>query len=148
MRLRTILEQNGKTATGIRVPPELVEGLGRGKRPPVRVTINGYTYRSTVSVMGGTYLLSVSAENREAAGIVAGQEIDVDVEPDTEPREVVVPPDLAMALDNVPEARRYFDGLSYSNKLRQVLSIEAAKNEATRQRRIGNAVAMLKQGGV
>jgi uncharacterized protein YdeI (YjbR/CyaY-like superfamily) len=96
-------------------------------------------------VEGDAYILSVSAENRDAAGVVAGEEVDVDIHLDTEPREVVVPPDLAMALDNVPEARRYFDELSYSNKLRQVLAIEAAKTETTRQRRIGNAVAMLRE---
>jgi len=146
MRFRAILEQTGKSATGIQVPAEIVERLGRGKKPPVRVTINGHTYRSSVAVMGGVYMLGVSAENRLAAGVVAGEAVDVDVLLDTEPREVVVPPDLAFALDNSPEARAFFDRLSYSNKMRQVLSIEAAKTEETRQRRIGKAVTMFKEG--
>ena len=64
MRFRTVLELGGKTATGIRVPAEVVEALGKGKRPAVRVTINGHTYRNTVAVMGGTYMVGVSAENR------------------------------------------------------------------------------------
>ncbi|MEA2844373.1 MAG: hypothetical protein QOJ69_2044, partial [Actinomycetota bacterium] len=98
MRFRTTLELGGKTATGIRVPDEVVEGLGSGKRPPVRVTINGHTYRSTVAVMGGAFMVGVSAEERSKAGVAAGDEVDVDIELDTEPREVVVPPDFAAAL--------------------------------------------------
>jgi hypothetical protein len=147
MSFRATLEQSGKTATGIQVPKEVVEGLGKGKRPPVLVTINGgYTYRSTVAVMGGVYMVSVSADNRQAAGVQAGDELEVDLQLDAEPREVVVPPDLALALDDFPEARMFFEGLSYSNKLRHVMSIDAAKTEDTRRRRIGKAVAMFREG--
>jgi len=66
MRFRTTVLQGGKTATGIRVPDEVVEALGSGKRPAVRVTINGFTYRSTVAVMDGAYMVGVSAENGRA----------------------------------------------------------------------------------
>lgn len=140
MRFRATLESGGRTATGIRVPPEVVAALGRGKRPAVTVTINdSHTYRSTVAVMGGEYLLGVSAENRAAAGVAAGDVLDVDLELDTAPRVVDVPADLTAALDGA--ARRTFDGLSYSNRRRHVLAVEGAKTEETRRRRIAAVVA-------
>ena len=108
MRFRTILEATGKTTTGIVVPPELVEELGAGKRPPVRVTINGYTYRNTVAAMGGAFWVGVSAEHRAGAGVAAGDHIEVELELDTAPREVTVPPDLADALDRDPAAKQFF----------------------------------------
>ena len=148
MNFRTIVELGGKTATGIRVPPEVVAALGSGKKPAVRVTINGYTYRSTVAVYGGEFFLPVSAEVRAGAGIAAEDEIEVAVELDTEPREVVVPHDLNAALESEPEARRFFDGLSYSNKRRIVLAIEDAKTAETRQRRIEKTVEKLREGRI
>ena len=146
MRFHSVIRLGGKTATGIPVPEEVVEGLGRGKRPPVRVTINGYTYRTTVAVRGGEFMLPISAENREGAGVAAGDEVDVDVELDAEPREVSVPQDFAEALDRDAEARRFFEGLSYSNKQRYVLPIEQAKAAETRRRRIAKAVSELREG--
>jgi hypothetical protein len=146
MQFRAIIQLNGKTATGIQVPAEVVENLGSGKRPPVRVTINGYSYRSTVASMSGVFMLPVSAEHREGAGVSAGDEVEVDLQLDTEPREVSVPPDFTEALNREPDARRFFDGLSYSQKLRHVLSIEEAKTAETRQRRIEKAVSMLREG--
>src|SRR3954471_8409186 len=127
MRFRAILELAGKTATGFRVPAEIVAALGSGKRPPVRVTINGYTYRNTVAVYGGVFMLGVSAEHRAAAGVQAGAELDIDIELDTAPREVTVPRDFAAALDADADARQAFDRLSYSHKQQHVLAIEQAK---------------------
>jgi bifunctional DNA-binding transcriptional regulator/antitoxin component of YhaV-PrlF toxin-antitoxin module len=146
MRFRATVELGGKTATGIRVPAEVVARLGPSKRPAVRVTINGHTYRSTVAPLGGAHMLPVSAEIRERAGVAAGDEVEVDIELDTEPREVTVPPDFAAALDRDADAKRSFDGLSYSNKRRYVLSIEEAKTEETRQRRIAKAIDTLRVG--
>jgi uncharacterized protein DUF1905/bacteriocin resistance YdeI/OmpD-like protein len=148
MRFRTIILSSGKTATGIRVPPEVLESLGSGKRPPVRVTINGYTYRSTVATVSGEFMVGVSAEVREAAGVAAGDDVDVDLELDTQPREVTVPPDFAEALDRDADARRFFDGLSYSNKRRFVLPIEQATSDEVRQRRIAKAVSTLHEGRI
>jgi hypothetical protein len=142
---RTI-QQSGKTTTGIQVPEEVIEALGSGKRPAVKVTINGYTYRSSVAVLGGRYMVGVSAEHRAGAGVAGGDEVDVDIEHDTAPREVRVPADLAAALDAEPAARRTFDGLSYSNKSWHVLQVEGAKTDETRQRRIARSVDILKQG--
>ena len=112
MRFRTTILQSGKTATGIRIPDEVVESLGAGRRPAVRVTIGGYTYRSTVAVMGDAYMVGVNAENRAAAGVKGGDEVDVEIELDTAPRTVEVPDDLAAALDAEPTARKTFDTLS------------------------------------
>jgi len=144
MRFGTVVLSSGKTTTGIRVPDEIVAGLGRGKRPPVRVTINGHTYRSTVAVMGGRFMVGVSAENRALAGVSGGDHVDVEIELDTEPREVAVPDDLARALQEEPAAKRFFDGLSYSKQQWFVLSVEGAKTPETRQRRVAKAIEMLR----
>jgi Bacteriocin-protection, YdeI or OmpD-Associated/Domain of unknown function (DUF1905) len=140
---RATVVQAGKTATGIEVPVDIVARLGTGKRPPVRVTINGHTYRSTVAVMGGAFMIPVSAENRKSAGIAGGEEVAVELELDAGPREVVVPADFAEALDHDPSAKRRFDSLSYSHQRAHVLAVEGAKAPETRQRRIAKAVATL-----
>ena len=142
---RASLRLNGKTATGIPVPAEVVESLGSGKRPKVRVTLNGHTYRSSVAPMGGEYLVSVSAEQRQSAGVAAGDEVDVHLELDTAPREVSVPADLAAALDADPEAARFFAGLSYSQKQWHVLAVEGAKTDETRQRRVAKSLQLLRE---
>jgi hypothetical protein len=146
MRFHTTILQAGKTATGIRIPDEIVEALGAGRKPPIRVTINGYTYRSMVAVMGGDYMVGVNADNRAGAGVAGGDEVDVDIELDKAPREVSVPADLAAALDAVPAARRTFDALSYSNKSWHTLQVEGAKTEETRQRRIARSIEILREG--
>jgi hypothetical protein len=146
MRFRTNLLATGKNAAGMVVPAKVVEALGSSKRPPVRVTINGHTYRSSVAVMGGKFMLGVSAEHRKAAGVAAGEVLDVDLELDTQPREVTVPRDFADALDREAEAKRSFDGLFDSNRLRHVLSIEDAKTPETRERRIAKSVSTLREG--
>jgi uncharacterized protein YdeI (YjbR/CyaY-like superfamily) len=96
--------------------------------------------------MGGAYMVGVNAEHRAAAGVAGGDQVDVEIELDTAPREVSVPDDLAAALDAEPEARRTFDGLSYSNKSWHVLQVTGAKTDETRQRRIAKSVGILKEG--
>jgi bacteriocin resistance YdeI/OmpD-like protein/uncharacterized protein DUF1905 len=146
MRLHARIEGTGKTAAGIEVPPEFVASLGPSRRPAVRVTIGGYTYRSSIASMGGRYMLGVSNETRERTGVAAGDEVDVDIELDPEPREVSVPDDFAAALDGDADARRAFDGLSYSNKRRFLIPIDEAKTSETRQRRIATTVDRLREG--
>ena len=148
MRFRTLILLNGKTATGVQVPAEVVAALGSSKKPAVRVTLNGYIYRSSVASMGGVFMLPISAEHRQGAGVAAGDEVEVELELDTEPREATIPTDFAEALDGDAEARRFFNGLAYSHKLRHVLAIEAAKTPETRQKRISKAVSMLREGKV
>jgi hypothetical protein len=146
-RFKATLLLEGKTATGFRVPPEIVEAIGQGKkRPPVLVTINGYTYRNTVAAYGDVFMIGVSAEHRAGAHVQAGDEVEVDLELDTAPREIVVPSDFQAALDAEPAAKAMFESLSYSNKSAHTLSIEGAKTAETRQRRIKKSVATLKAG--
>jgi hypothetical protein len=146
MRFHTTILPAGKTATGIEVPPEVVDGLGAGKKPPVRVTINGKTYRSTIASRQGRYLVGVSAKNRELTGVAAGDEVAVEIELDTEPREVTLPSDFVAALATYPEARRFFDRLTHSQRRAFVEPIEDAKKPETRERRIKRAVTALREG--
>lgn len=147
MKFRTKILQAGKTATGVEFPPKVVEALGAGKRPPVSVTINGYTFRSTVAVMGGKYMLGISADVREAAGVAGGDTVDVQAELDTVPREMTVPPELSKALARNPKAKAFFDQLSYSKKRLYTAPIESAKTDETRQRNLDKAIAALGKGG-
>jgi Bacteriocin-protection, YdeI or OmpD-Associated/Domain of unknown function (DUF1905) len=146
VRFRTKILAAGKTAAGIEVPPKVVEGLGSTKVPPVRVTIRGYTYRSTVAVMGGKFMIGVSNENRKAAGVAAGETVDVDLELDTQPRELELPADFAKALDRNARAKKFFEGLSYSKKQRFVLPVANGKTPETRQRNIDKAMSALREG--
>ena len=146
MRFRATLVLGGKTATGIEVPREVVESLGSSKKPAVTVKLGTHTYRSTVATMGGKFMLPVSAEVRQAAGVVAGDEVDIELELDTAPRELLIPDDFSQALDAEPGARAFFDGLSYSNRRRFVLSIDDAKTPETRQRRIEKSISSLREG--
>jgi hypothetical protein len=146
MRFRTTILTTGKTAAGIRVPDEVLSALGTSKKPAVTVTINGFTYRSTVATINGAPMVGVSAENRASAGVVGGQEVDVDMELDTQPREVMIPPDFDAAMDREPAARRTFESLSYSDKRFHTLSIEGAKTDETRARRIQKSVDVLRAG--
>ena len=146
MKFTANIDLNGKTATGIEVPPEVVDALGSSKKPAVAVTINGYTYRSTIATMGGRFLIPVSGDVRNNAGVAAGDRVEVALELDSAPREVVVPDDLRQALDAEPDARAFFEGLSYSNKRRVVMPIDEAKTAETRQRRIEKSVSKLREG--
>ena len=145
MRFRTKILPAGKTAAGIEVPAKVVAALGSSKRPPVRATINGYTYRSTVAVMGGKFMLGVSNEVRSSAGVAAGDTVDIDLELDTEAREVELPPDFAAALARDAKAKRFFEGLSYSKKLRLVIPIDIKAVEVRKQR-IAKTVEQLREG--
>ena len=146
---RATIRTEGKTATGFEVPEGVVDRLGVGKRPPVKVTINGYTYRSTVAPFAGpVYMLPLAAEHRNAAGVAGGDQVEVTVELDTAPREVEVPPELAAALEADPKAKAFFDGLSYSNKRVFTLSVEGTSNPETKARRVEKAIGLMREGRV
>jgi hypothetical protein len=144
MRFASTVELGGKTATGIPVPDEVIEALGASKRPPVTVTVNGHTYRTTAVRMGGRFLVPLNAENREAAGVAAGDDVTVDIEPDTGPREVTLPEDLAAAMDD--DARAAYDRLSYTHRKEWVRWVEEARRPETRATRIEKTVAGLHEG--
>ena len=146
MKFRATVELGGNTATGIEVPENVVAALGSGSRPPVTVTIGGHTYRTTVARMGGRFLVPLSAENRTAAGVAAGDHVDVDIALDSGPREVALPADLAEALAQDEEARAYFDRLSYTHRKEWVRWIEEAKKTETRATRLARTVESLRAG--
>jgi len=146
MRFSATVELGGKTATGLQVPDDVVAALDAGKRPAVRVTVGGYTYRTTVASMGGRFLVPLSAENRAAAGVSAGDEVDVDIELDSSPREVEVPADLAEALATDEQARHFFEALAHSYRKEWVRWIEDAKKAETRDALVRKAVESLHAG--
>ncbi len=146
MKFQTTIKQSDKTATGIEIPDEVIASLGAGKKPPVKMTVNGYSYRSTVATIDGKFMVGFSADHRAASGIKGGDAVDVEIELDTEPRTVEVPADLQSALDAEPMARQTFDKLSNSLKGYHVYQITSAKTEETRQRRIEKSIATLREG--
>jgi len=138
-RFHTIILQTGKNTAGIQVPEEIIEQLGAGKRPLVRVTINKYTYRSAVAVMDGKYMISFNPEHRKAAGVQGGEETDVTLELDLEPRTVEIPQDLKDALIEA-HALEAFEKSAPSMKKEYVRQVEEAKAQETRERRIAKIV--------
>ncbi|SDF67783.1 protein of unknown function [Blastococcus aurantiacus] len=144
MEFRTTVTLGGKTATGLQVPDEVVTALGAGKRPPVVVSAGGHTYRSTIAPMGGAFWIPLAAEHRKAAGLTAGDEVDVVVELDTAPREVTLPEDLDAAFDD--GVRAFFEGLAPSHRKEWVRWVEEAKKPETRAARIEKTVESLRAG--
>ena len=144
MRFTATVELHGKTATGIEVPDEVIAALGPNKRPAVSVTINGYAYRTTAARMGGRYLVPLAAENRAAAKVAAGDQIDVDIALDDAPREVELPADLAAAMDDA--ARQNYDKLSFTHRKEWVRWVEEAKRSETRATRVAKTVEALREG--
>lgn len=140
MTFDTEIELNGTTATGFTVPADVVESFGQGKRPKVVVTINGHSYRSTVAVYGGKFMLPLSAANRSAAAVAAGERVEVTLVLDTAERTVDVPDDLLIALDSAG-VRTQFDALSFSKRNERVTAVTSAKRPQTRTARIAKIVA-------
>jgi len=138
----TLLKDDKLNATGIEIPPEIIESFGKGKKPPVTITINGFSYGTTVAVMGGAFMVPLSQERRAAAGVQPGDTIDVTVELDESPRTVDVPADLAAAL-TAAGAMGAFDKASYSGRKEFVRQVNDAKTQETRDRRIAAIVAKL-----
>lgn len=140
--ITTVTQAEDVNATGLPVLAEAVAALGTKKRPPVKVTLNGYTYRTTVAAYGDVFMVPLSAEHRIAAGVQAGDQVAVTLELDNEPRTVDAPADLAAALAQAGAAAA-FDRLSYTQRKEHVRQVETAKATGTRQRRIDKIVASL-----
>jgi Bacteriocin-protection, YdeI or OmpD-Associated/Domain of unknown function (DUF1905) len=143
MKFRTQVEPP-EPMRGLEVPEEVVESLGQGKRPQVTITINGHSWRSRVAIMRGRYLLGLSIANRQAAGVYTGDEVEVELEFDPDPRVVVEPADFARALRADPIARAAYDRLPDGRKREHVRAVESAKKPETRIRRIEKALATLR----
>ena len=146
MKFRTEIRQSDGNATGIEIPDEVLTALGAGKKPAVTMNVNGYSYRSTVATVNGRSMVGFSAAHRAASGLAGGDEVEVNIELDTAPRVVEVPPDLQAALDAEPLAQATFDRLSNSMKGYHVSQVLDAKTDETRQRRIAKSISVLRQG--
>lgn len=144
MKFDATLDLDGKSATGITVPPEVIDALGAGRRPAVLVTINGHTFSTTIGSMKGVFKIPVSAARRGLIHAVAGDVVTVSVAPDTAPAEIDVPADLGAALAADQGAAEFFAGLTSSQRKGFIVPIESAKSPETRKRRVDKAVAALK----
>ncbi len=145
-RFTATLQPRGQAAA-IVLDDEQVAAVGEGaRRFPVRATVEGHTWRTTVSRMGGESLLGLSRAVRQAAGVEAGDEVTVLLELDCAPREVDIPAELAAALSDDPAARAAFEGLAYSHRKEYARWIDEAKRDETRRRRAAQAVELLRQG--
>lgn len=140
----TVLERRGPGVV-FHLPFDPKEEFGRA-RAPVRVTLGAFTFRTTVAVYGGRGLVGINKANRERAGVDVGDRVTVEIDPDTAPREVEVPPELAQALAGEPALRAFFDGLSYTHRREYAEWIAGAKRDETRRRRVERAVEMLREG--
>ena len=144
---RTTLWPGGGNNVGIVVPEDVVLGFGRGKRVPVVVTIDGdYSYRNTITSMGGQFLISFNAATRAATGRGAGDEVEVTLELDDQPRTVEVPEVLAAELARNPKAAEVWAALSYSKQRLHAEAIAGAKTDETRQRRLAKTMETLAAG--
>jgi len=147
MKFKTKIVQSGNN-TGIHVPDKVVESFGAGKKPPVVITLNKYTYRNTVAVMGGKFMVGLSAEHRKNAKVTGGDELEIIIELDTEPRIVEVPQNLLKAFNKNATAKKNYEALSPSKKKWLVNSITEAKTEETKIKRIEKAISSLTDGKV
>lgn len=130
-------------ATGVEVPDNVMQALGPGTRPLVAITINGHTWRSRVAAMRGKRLIGISAAHRASASISEGDIVEIEIEIDEAPRQVVEPTDLANALNNCPQARTSFDRLPFGLQQKHVRTIEEARSTEVRERRISKLIVAL-----
>jgi hypothetical protein len=146
MKLQLELRSTGGNTAGFQIPDDVVETLGGGKRPKVVATVNGHTWRSSIARMGGEFWLGMSMDNRARAGVAAGDVLGLELELDTAKREIDVPEDLAAELATDPQAKAFWDGMSYSNQRWHAEQITGAKQAETRVRRVAKSMAMLREG--
>ena len=144
-RFKAILGGEEGEAPAVALPFDAKERFGKA-RAPVRGTVNGTAYRTTVAVYGGVYLIGFKRELRERAGIEIGDEVEVTVELDEEPRTVELPPALMEALDGDDQARSAFEGLAYSHRREYAEWIAEAKRDDTRERRVAATLERLREG--
>jgi antitoxin component of MazEF toxin-antitoxin module len=146
MKFRATVIPSGN-ATAVEVPEKVVDAFDAGKRPPVVISINGHVWRSRIAAMRGMLLIGISAAHRKASGIAEGDEVEVEVSLDAEPRELTEPPELTTALDKDPAARAAFDRLAYSHRRRHALSVEGAKTPATKDKRVAAVLEEIARSG-
>jgi hypothetical protein len=140
---RAKLGTEGAGSLFFEVPFDVKAAFGKA-RPPIKVTINGFTYRSTPAVYGGHTYVPVRASNREAAGVKVGDTVTITLDLDTAPREVKLPAELARALKRDDRARAGWEALSYSHKKEHAEAIASAKKAETREARLQRTLVMLR----
>jgi Bacteriocin-protection, YdeI or OmpD-Associated/Domain of unknown function (DUF1905) len=146
LTLTTTLQPRGPAAAVVLTDDQAAE-VGEGRKAfPVQATINGYTWAGRVSRMGGEFLLGMRREVREAARAEAGDEVTVTIVLDEAPREVDVPPALAQALESDATAKTKFDALAFTHRKEFATWIAEAKKDETRERRVAQALQMLREG--
>lgn len=146
-RFRVLLEGvEGSEVCGFGVPLDVEKTFGTRARVPVRGTINGFPFRTSIAPMGGRHIMVVNRHLRAGAGVRGGDTVSVVMERDTEPRVVTPPPDFARAINANEDARAAWDKLSYTHKREYAEHVEEAKRPETRQRRIERSVAQLAAG--
>lgn len=146
LQLKTKLLARGPAAAVV-LDDEQVATVGEGaKRFPVRATVNGFAWRTTVTRMRGEFLLGLSREVRESAGVQAGDTVQLTIELDTEPREVEIPEELSSALSADPAAKAAFERLAFTHRKEYARWVAEAKREETRDRRVTRALRMLREG--
>jgi hypothetical protein len=146
LTLTTMLQRRGPAAAVVLADDQVAE-VGEGRKAfPVRATINGYTWAGRISRMGGEFLLGLNREVRTGAGVEAGDEVTVMIALDEAPREVDVPAALAQALDGDATAKATFDALAFTHRKEFARWIAEAKKDDTRERRVAQALQMLREG--
>lgn len=143
MKFKTKIFTGGGNTAGFWIPEEIVKSFGKGKRVPVVVTINGYSYKNTITSYEGKFAIGVSMENREKANVKVGDEVEIDLQHDDKPRTVEVPKDMQKELDKNPKAKEIFEKLAYSYKKEYVRWINDAKKEETRISRLSKLNQMI-----
>ena len=143
-RFKAILGGEDGEAPTVELPFDAKERFGKA-RAPVRGTVDGTEFRTTVAVYGGRHLIGFKGELRERAGIAIGDEVDITIDRDDEPRTVEPPPALAAALTDDGNAREAFDRLSYTHQREYAEWIAEAKREDTRARRVARTLEMLRE---
>lgn len=141
--MTTIIQAEGKNATGIQIPSDIIDALNSGKRPRVKIQLNGYTYQTTVAAYGDVFMIPLSAEHRTAANVQANDEVEVTLELDSAPRIIEVP-DYFEDILTEHGIKETFDALAPSKRKEFVRQVTSAKAEDTRQRRIDKIIEQLK----
>jgi Bacteriocin-protection, YdeI or OmpD-Associated/Domain of unknown function (DUF1905) len=143
-KFKAELERRGN-GTLVELPFDVAEAFGQ-KRPPVKGTVMGYPFRTTIAVYGGRYFIGFNREIRAAAGIEVGDILSIELERDDAPRVVKLPDDLAAAFKKDKTAKKMFDGLSYTHQNEYARWINEAKRAATRSDRVTKSIRMLREG--
>lgn len=138
--------QPGSSVAGFRAPFDVVETFGTRARVPVRGTINGFAFRSSLMPMGGCHQMVVNKSLRAGAKAKAGDVVEIVLERDQEARTVDAPPELKKELAKSKKAQERWETLSFTHKKEMAVSLREARQEETKKRRLAKIMQILKTG--